>query len=97
MIKVTRTQVRPSTSITFYSPTEEKAMYTNINFCNTAKLSISHTLSEDQLTKVSIWLWENQESLDEYSNTSLVIKNRNAEIVYHNSVGITFIETVETI
>jgi hypothetical protein len=97
MIKITRTQVRPNTSVRFYSPPEEKAMYTVTNFVNTGLLTITHNLSENQLTKVSTWIWENQDSLDAYNSNELVITNRSAEIAYHNAVGITFTETIENI
>lgn len=97
MIKVTRTQIRPSVSVDFFVPNITKAIYTTETFCNTGKLTINHTFSEDQLTKVSTWLWQDQASLDTYSSKDLVIDNRNAEIAYHNSNGITFTEIIENI
>lgn len=97
MIKVTRTQIRPSASVGFYTPIEQKAIWTTINFCYTGKLTISHNTSTDELTKTSVWLWQDQESFNTYLAKDLVIDNRNAEIEYHNSKGITFTETIETI
>lgn len=97
MIKVIRTQVRPLVSVDFFVPNEQKAIYTTEQFGNTGKLTITHAFSGDTLTKVSTWNWQDQESFDTYSSNSLVIENRNAEISYHNSVGISFTETIETI
>jgi hypothetical protein len=97
MIKITRVQTRPSILIKYFTPLTEKGIYTSLNFLNTSKLTIEHTNSQDDLTRTSVWTWQDQESLDTYLNNNLVLLNRNAEIAYHNAVGITFTETIENI
>lgn len=97
MIKVTRVQTRSDQSIPLFTPTDEKAMYTINNFVNTGFLRITHHWSDDRLTKTSIWEWQDQTHLDEYNSNSLVIANKESETSYHNSLGISFSETIENI
>ena len=97
MIRITRTQTRPSTNVLMFSPIEEKAMYTVNNFVNTGVLTISHSWSEDRLVKTSIWEWLDQSTLDEYNSNHLVTMNKDLEKFYIDSKNITITETVEVI
>jgi hypothetical protein len=97
MIKTTRIQTRPSTDISFFVPRQEKVDYTINTFQKMAKLVISNSLSEDGLTRTSVWVWADQESLDQYNSNELVQLVKQEELSYINSNSFTLVETQETI
>jgi hypothetical protein len=97
MIKITRVQTRPNSSINFFTPRQEKVAYTSNTFQKTGKLIISNSVSEEGLTRTSIWIWVDQESLDLYKSNELVQLVKQEELDYINSNNFTLTETEENI
>ena len=97
MIRVTRVQTRPNIDTPMFSAIIEKANYTVNTFINTGFLTITHSWSEDNLVKTSIWDWADQSHLDEYNENSLVKANSQLESYYINNNNMTLVETVEII
>ena len=97
MIKITRIQTRPNSGINFFTPRQEKVDYTFNTFQKTGKLLISNSISEEGLTRTSIWVWVDQESLDLYKSNELVQLVKQEELDYINSNNFTLIETEKNI
>jgi hypothetical protein len=97
MIKKTRIQTRPNSDINFFTPRQEKVDYTINTFQKMAKLVISNSVSEDNLVRTSVWVWADQESLDQYNSNELVQLVKQEELDYINSNNFTLVETEENI
>ena len=80
MFQTVRQQIRPNTSVEFYSPdqspniTREILRYQFINYIKNGKqIDVTKSISEDGLTQTITVLWDSQASQEEYTN-DLTIK-----------------------
>lgn len=83
MITIKTTAIRPDLSVKFYKASEEFLDYRDATYLDTGKiLEITNEVSEDGLSKSTVIVFLDQESLDEYDIDSRVIENRNMYRVY---------------
>ena len=81
MFLVTRTQVRPNTSVEFFGQDNpaiapEAITYMRENFIITGKqVNNDRTVSEDGLTLTVNTIWQSEEVFNEYRNDQFVIDN----------------------
>ena len=90
MATYTTTQVRPSTSVDFHSPSAE--VLARIDTFETAGKITSKSLnqiSEDQLTKVSSAIFNTEADFDEFINDLVVEHHGEARDTYCTDNGIT--------
>ena len=102
MYQVIREQVRPSTSVDFFSVTKhapEVAEYWNNTVVKTAKhVSSTHSLSEDRLTMTTIMIYASKDAWydmtsDQYLNDTLFVIQR--EYNKNNNIIRTFKSATE--
>jgi hypothetical protein len=81
MFLVTRTQIRPSTSVAFFGQdnsaiSSETLTYIRENYIITGKqINTDRTISTDGLTLTISTTWQSEEAFTEYRNDQFVIDN----------------------
>ena len=94
MIIITRTSVRPSTSVPFYFASEEYKDYFNTNYVFTGKMPLLHVVfSEDELTRVQTFYWASLEVLEANRADPITIRDHLTPLAEHNSLN-NIIDTV---
>lgn len=92
MFIVTKTQVRPNTSVEFFSIRnypqiqEEFKQYMYQTYMSTGKLlDTEESVSADGLTKTVVTKWVNEEAHQQWSNDTYCIENFNNHARQHNT------------
>lgn len=95
MFKTIRQQIRPNTSVEFYSPDQSpnlaEAMFKHQykTYIQTKKqLKVTKDLSEDGLTQTVTIFWESREAAKEYANDPIIQDMIKDSENYRNAHGI---------
>lgn len=104
MYQVTRTATRPSTDIEFYSILGDDEFKKNIRwhwstvYQDTGLSILTHQeLSDDQLTLITIFVWESEDAYNAATADPVVINFWTARDEYNDTHGITYSEVTSTI
>ena len=88
MIIITKTEVRTSTDVEFFTPSTSSLSHIDDNYSSRRKLRVDVTISDDGLTKVTNIIHADQDCLDELSSDPIVQVNLDEQVAYNDANGI---------